>query len=213
MGERDSLKMLLDRLKWVPTNRLLRKYRSVVESTGNKLGKNVELHLASSEETEIPLKYFKNLDPLISHILRNAIDHGIEGSDERIEAEKEAVASVTINSQSSAAGFIFNIIDDGRGIDVGKIRAVALKKGFRAKEQLEAMTPGQILALLFTPGFSSAEAVTDISGRGVGLDVVRTEMEKLGGKLKLTTRKGRGTTFQLTYPIAPRVDPGAGAAG
>jgi two-component system chemotaxis sensor kinase CheA len=196
-----AIRPLLARLKRVSTGRLLRKYRSLVESVGTRLGKDVQFTLEDRQSTEMPLDFFKRLDPTFLHIVRNSLDHGIEPPGERIDAGKDALASLSLASEYRDGGIVFTIADDGRGIDTQRIREIALERGFVKPERAEGMTRKEVLRLLFLPSFSSKASVSELSGRGVGLDVVRTEVERMGGRLRLVTRKGRGTTFQLYFPL------------
>lgn len=197
----DAVRMVLLRLKRIPTSRLLRKYKSLVESLGAKLGKQVEFVLDEQEETEIPVDYFKKLDPTFLHLIRNSMDHGVEEPEYRMEAGKDARSTIRLAVAHKADGIVFTLSDDGRGVDPERIKAVALERGFLTPERARDLDAEGLLRLLFTPSFSSKQEVTELSGRGVGLDVVRTDVEALGGRLRFSTRVGMGTTFQLYYPL------------
>ncbi len=200
-GAAEPVRRVLARLKHVSTARLLRKYRSLVESVGERLGKQVQLTIEEKDHTEVPADYFQKLDPTFLHILRNAMDHGIEPPEERTGRGKDAQAHIAIRTEYRGEGLLFSIADDGQGIDLERIRAVARERGFFTAEQAAAASREELLKLLFEPRFSSRSEVTDLSGRGVGLDVVRHEVEQMGGLMRLSTRRGHGTTFQLYYPL------------
>lgn len=197
----EAIRPVLARLKRVPTGRLVRKYKTLVESTAERLGKQARFELRDKDGTEVPVDYFQKLDPTFLHIIRNAIDHGIEGVEQRLEAGKEPIATIALTTEYRDGGVIFSISDDGRGIDTEQIRAIGLERGFIKPGQAKGMSRKDVLRLLFLPAFSSRDSVSELSGRGVGLDVVRTDVERMHGRMRLVTRKGRGTTFHLYYPL------------
>jgi CRP-like cAMP-binding protein/signal transduction histidine kinase len=192
----------LARLRRVPAARLMRRYRSVVERIAERLGKDVALHILEPEPCELVPEFFQQVDPAFLHLLRNAVDHGVEAPEEREAAGKPAQARIVLGAKPQNGRLVFTVADDGRGIDAQRILEVARRRGFVQAEKAAALTQQQILQLLFVPGFSSAGEVTDLSGRGVGLDVVKTEVERLGGRVLLETEPGRGTTFRLVYALA-----------
>lgn len=197
----EAIRPVLARLKRVPTGRLVRKYKTLVESTAERLGKQARFELHDKDGTEVPVDYFQKLDPTFLHIIRNAIDHGIEDVEQRLEAGKEPLATIALTTEYRDGGVIFSISDDGRGIDTEQIRAIGLERGFIKPGQAKGMSRQDVLRLLFLPAFSSRDSVSELSGRGVGLDVVRTDVERMQGRMRLVTRKGRGTTFHLYYPL------------
>ena len=192
---------ILERLRWIPAERLLRKYGTLVEEVGARLGKQVRMEMRGGDETEIPMDYFKKIDPTFLHIIRNALDHGVDTWEERMMAEKEPTATIELICQYRADGIVFTIRDDGRGIDLDRIRAIGLERGFIKPGEEVGMPREDILRLLFLPAFSSKDEVSDLSGRGVGLDVVRTDVEAMGGRMRLETVMGKGTAFKLYYPL------------
>ena len=193
----EKIMPILDRLKRIPTIRLLKKYRSLVDQIAEKLDKRVELLIEDPDETELTPEFFHRLDPLFLHVIRNAIDHGIEQPEERLQSGKDAVAKICLKFRKHDGGLKITIFDDGRGIDTELLRKVGLERGFIRPENAQRMSREDILRLLFIPGFSSAKTVSDLSGRGVGLDVVKTELEKMGGRMRLITKTGLGTTFEF----------------
>ena len=197
----EPLRAVLARLKRVPAGRLLRKYRSLVETIAQRLGKQAQFVVREDDGTDLPAAFFQQIDPTFLHIIRNSLDHGIEELEGRLEAGKEPLATIACHAARRNGGIVFSISDDGRGIDLRRIRQIALKRGFVKPERAESLTREEVLRLLFLPSFSSKESVTDLSGRGVGLDVVRSDVERLHGRVRLVTRLGRGTTFQLYYPL------------
>lgn len=192
----------LERLRRVPAARLLRRYRSVVEPIAERLGKQVHLEILDSSDCELLPEFFQRVDPALLHLLRNSVDHGVEPPDERQAAGKNPAARIVVGTQIQEERLVFTVADDGRGIDPRRILDAGVQRGLVRPERAKALTQREILRLLFVPGFSSAEAVTDLSGRGVGLDVVKTEVERIGGQVMLASELGRGTTFRLAYPLA-----------
>src|SRR5262249_49056971 len=146
-------------------------------------------------------------DPLM-HMVRNSVDHGVEPPDERERLGKPRNATVVLRAGRTAANVFIEIEDDGRGLDLDAIRRVALKRGICPEEELAAMTPAQVRMLIFRPCFSTAPMVTDVSGRGVGMDVVHNNVERLKGTIQVGSEPGKGTCIRLQFPITlatPRV--------
>jgi two-component system chemotaxis sensor kinase CheA len=145
-------------------------------------------------------------DPL-THLVRNAVDHGIEAAEDRVAAGKSPRGVLTLRAYHASGQVVVEVADDGRGIDPEKIGAKAVQKGLRTADQAAAMSPADLLQLLFLPGFSTAEAVTNVSGRGVGMDVVRTKIEAIGGAVDVDSVVGRGTTWRLRIPLTLAIMP------
>jgi two-component system chemotaxis sensor kinase CheA len=135
------------------------------------------------------------------HLLRNAADHGLESNEERIAAGKAEVGSIFLTAYQDGNNVVIEVKDDGAGINVEKVKKKALEKGTITEEQAEAMTDKDYIDLLFKPSFSTAEVVTDVSGRGVGLDVVKTKIEALGGDIEARSKFGEGSTFIIRLPL------------
>lgn len=210
---RDEIAPLLAQLTHVPTARLLKKYGTLTRQLAEKLGKQVSFTVIDPEDTELEPDFFKKLDACFLHLIRNALDHGVEGPEEREEKGKEAVARITLLSEYHNGGIKFTLADDGRGIDPKKVLEVGKKRGFVKSERAAEMSQEEIIRLLFIPGFSSAETLSDVSGRGVGLDVVKTDIYRLGGKLKVVTTLGKGTAFEFYFPSSQAVVKEARASG
>jgi two-component system, chemotaxis family, sensor kinase CheA len=175
---------------------LPRAARDIAQATG----KEVDLQL-SGEETEIDRKVLELLGDPLTHLLRNAIDHGIELPEERELAGKPRRGTLRIAAEASAGQVQISIADDGRGMDPQRIREAALRKGLLSAEAAASLSDQETLELVFMPGFSTAAIITDISGRGVGLDVVRTNIGELGGQVQIQSEIGRGTTILLLLPL------------
>jgi len=164
----------------------------------DKLGKPVEFRV-TGEDTELDKTVIEKLaDPLV-HVLRNALDHGMEMPDVRAAAGKSREGLVELVAEHAGAEVLIKVRDDGRGMDPAKLREKAIAKGLITPEA--QLTEGQIFALIFEPGFSTAEAVTDLSGRGVGMDVVRRTIEALRGTIEIESALGKGTTVTLRLPL------------
>lgn len=175
------------------------KMKRVVRDTSKKTGK--ELHLnVQGEETEIDKTMIDSLsDPLI-HIIRNAIDHGLEAdANERLSVGKKVEGTITLRAYHKSGNIVISVSDDGRGINKDKVLKKAIERGIIAGD--ENLTDSQIFALIMQPGFSTADAISDLSGRGVGLDVVKTSIEKLRGKIEIESKEGIGTTFSMVLPL------------
>ncbi len=175
------------------------KMKRVVRDTSKKTGKELHLHV-QGEETEIDKTMIDSLsDPLI-HIIRNAIDHGLESdAAERLAAGKNVEGNITLRAFHKSGNIVISVSDDGRGINKEKVFRKAIERGIITGE--ENLTDSQIFGLIMQPGFSTAEAISDLSGRGVGLDVVKTSIEKLRGKIEIESKEGEGTTFSMVLPL------------
>lgn len=176
----------------------------VVRDLSRQLGKNVKLEILG-QSTLVDRDSLEKLEAPLGHIVRNALDHGIETPAEREQAGKPAEAILRLEAHHRAGLFNLTITDDGRGIDVERLRAKALSKGLITEEMAHGLTEAELFEFLFLPGFSTAEQITDISGRGVGLDVVHATVQELGGTVRIQSQPGRGTTFLLQLPVTRSV--------
>ncbi len=189
-----------------PIGRLFQKYPRIARDLARQLGKEVEL-VIQGEETEIDKTMIEDLsDPLI-HLIRNAVDHGIEMPDERVAVGKPPQGTVTLAAKQEGDHIVIIVADDGRGMDPEKIRAKAVEKGLITPEEANSLDERQSLNLIFLPGFSMADRVSDVSGRGVGTDVVRTNITKLNGTIDVRSEVGRGTTFIINLPLTLAILP------
>lgn len=186
-------------LRMVPVRPLFRKMARVVRDLSHKLGKPVDFH-TSGEEIEIDRAIVNCVTDALVHILRNAIDHGIEGgSEQRALAGKPPVGRLHLRASHREGCIVIEVEDDGRGLDAAAIRAKAIEKGILRNG--DPLSDQDALRLIFLPGFSTASVVTEVSGRGVGLDVVRTSVESLRGRIDVQSRPGQGTVFRLRLPL------------
>ncbi|MDD5118658.1 MAG: chemotaxis protein CheA [Sulfuricurvum sp.] len=175
------------------------KMKRVVRDTSKKTGKELHLNVLG-EETEIDKTMIDSLsDPLI-HIIRNAIDHGLEAdADERLAAGKKVEGNITLRAYHKSGSIVISVSDDGRGINKDKVFRKAIERGIITGD--ENLSDSQIFGLIMQPGFSTADTISDLSGRGVGLDVVKTSIEKLRGKIEIDSKEGEGTTFSMVLPL------------
>ncbi len=194
-----SLQDEIMRIRMVRVEKVFNKFPRMVRDLARKFGKKVEL-IIEGEDTELDRTVLDEItDPLI-HIIRNAIDHGIESPKERKKSGKNEVGRIVLSARREKNNVIIEIEDDGRGIDVEKIKKKAVRRGIISKEEAERMSEEEIKMLVFIPGFSTKDKATEVSGRGVGMDVVKTRVEKLGGNVKLYSEKGKGTKIVITLP-------------
>jgi two-component system chemotaxis sensor kinase CheA len=185
-------------MRMIPIGQLFQKTSRQVRDLSRKAGKQVDLEL-SGEETELDRNIVEDLADPLMHMVRNAVDHGIEPPAQREKAGKSATAHVTLRAGHQAGQIIIEVSDDGRGLDRDKILKKAREQGLVSADA--ALPDGEIFNLIFQPGFSTAEKVTDVSGRGVGMDVVRRQIQKLRGRIDILSKRGEGTTFILKLPL------------
>lgn len=195
-----DLQNLVLTMRMVPVENVFNRFPRMVRDLSRELGKRVELVIEGAE-TELDRTVVDEIgDPLV-HLLRNAIDHGLEPVEERRQAGKPETGLVKLSAYHSGNHVIIEVSDDGRGINRDKVLRKALERGLITQREAEGLTDEQVYNLLFMSGFSTTETVTDISGRGVGLDVVRSKIESLGGTVSVQSEPGVGTTFQIQLPL------------
>lgn len=188
-------------LRMVTFRSTFQKVSRLVRDVAQKAGKKVELDVVGAE-TEVDRNVVERIsDPLV-HLIRNAIDHGLEDPAGRVAVGKPETGQLTLRARHASGAIVVEVSEDGRGLDRKKILAKALEKGLLASDQAGSeMSDDDVYKLIFEPGFSTAAAVTDISGRGVGMDVVRRNIEAMRGRIEIQSRQGRGTTFLLRLPL------------
>jgi two-component system chemotaxis sensor kinase CheA len=194
----DELRDSTMSIRMLPIGTTFSKFRRLVRDLSQELGKEVEM-TATGGETELDKTVIERLNDPLVHIIRNAIDHGIETPAERAEAGKPATGSVRLTAEHAGAEVLISVIDDGAGLDRDAILEKARSKGLVRGD--EEMADEEVYQLLFAPGFSTAENVTTVSGRGVGMDVVKREIDNLGGQVRIDTTPGEGTVFRLSIPL------------
>ncbi|QXE90153.1 chemotaxis protein CheA [Geomonas subterranea] len=195
-----ELQMQVLKMRMLPVEKVFKKFPRIVRNLARDLGKEVDL-VIYGEETELDRSVVDEIgDPLI-HLIRNALDHGLETPDQRLAAGKDRTGTVVLSAAHEGNQIVISIKDDGRGIDPDRIARKALDKGLVTDEQVAAMGTREILDLIFLPGFSTKEQTTDLSGRGVGMDVVRTNIRKLNGIIEIKNELGHGSEFILKLPL------------
>ncbi|MDJ0607945.1 MAG: chemotaxis protein CheW [Kiloniellales bacterium] len=172
----------------------------IVRDIANELDKKINLVMKGAE-TELDRQVLELIKDPLTHMVRNSGDHGLERPHERLTAGKSEVGTVTLNAYHEGGHIIIEISDDGRGLSIEKIKQKVLKNALATEAELEGMSRKQIMQFIFNPGFSTAETVTSVSGRGVGMDVVRTNIEKIGGTIELSSEEGKGTRFLIKIPL------------
>lgn len=172
----------------------------IVRDLALETGKKIELKMVGAE-TELDRQVLEMIKDPLTHMVRNSADHGLEGPDERTAAGKGEVGSVVLSAYHEGGHIIIEIVDDGRGLNTDRIVQKILDNGLATQAELEDMTDQQIHMHIFKAGFSTAEKVTSVSGRGVGMDVVRTNIEKIGGTVELKSKEGKGSTFTIKIPL------------
>ncbi|MFZ4535643.1 chemotaxis protein CheA [Propionivibrio sp.] len=189
-----------------PIGRLFQKYPRIARDLARQLGKDVELALIG-EETEVDKTMIEDLaDPLV-HLVRNAVDHGIETPDERLAAGKPAKSVVRLEARQEGDHIVLIIADDGRGMSPERIRAKAIEKGIISEEAANTLDDRQSLNLIFLPGFSTMAQASAVSGRGVGMDVVKTNIQKLNGSVEIRSEPGKGSVFIISLPLTLAILP------
>lgn len=189
------------RMRVRPLRAVLQRFPRLVREMSANLGKSVKL-VIEGDETEADKTIVEMLFEPLLHLVRNALDHGVESASERSAAGKARTACLRIKAQRRADQVLIEVSDDGAGIDLSRVRKVALSRGLISEEQLLTLTEAQTLDLLFAPGFSTAASVTEISGRGVGMDAVRRAVERVGGRVSIRSVTGRETAVALALPFS-----------
>lgn len=188
------------KVRMVPIESVVAKFPRMIRDLSRKLDKKMELYM-TGEDTELDRTVVDQIGDPLQHLLRNSADHGLEDNATRIAKGKPEVGSIFLNAFQEGNNVIIQVGDDGNGIDVEAVRNKAIERGVITEEQAETMSQKEIINLLFLPSFSMAKKITDISGRGVGLDVVKSNIEALGGDVEVKTELGVGTTFTVRLPL------------
>lgn len=188
------------KVRMVPIESVVNRFPRMIRDLNRKLNKKMELYM-TGEDTELDRTVIDELGDPLMHLLRNSADHGLESNAERVRLGKPEVGSIFLDAYQDGNNVTIEVRDDGGGIDTEKVRRKALEKGTITQQQAEAMTDKDYIDLLFQPSFSTADQISDVSGRGVGLDVVKTKIESLGGSIEARTVKGQGSTFRIQLPL------------
>ncbi len=195
-----DLQIAVMKTRMQPVKKLFQKFPRVVRDLSRMLNKEAEL-IIEGEDTEMDKSLMEKLEDPLIHLLRNAIDHGIENPDERERLGKKRVAQIKLRAYYQGDRVFISVEDDGRGIDVEKVKRKALEKGLVSQESLDKMTQKEIFSLIFNPGFSTADTVSEVSGRGVGMDVVMTTVTSFRGSIDIWSEKNKGTRVTMSFPL------------
>ena len=194
------------RTRLQPIENVFSKLPRVVRDLSNSLGKDVKLDIRG-KEVALDRSLVEGLSDPLTHMVRNAIDHGIEGRADRKRAGKDPVGTLRVEARHEAGQVVIEIADDGKGIDGKRVAEAALAKGLITAEQLKGMSAQEEIGLILLPGLSTAEKVSDVSGRGVGMDVVKTNLDRLGGQLDINSAPGQGSQFRIKLPLTLTIIP------
>ena len=188
------------KVRLLPVEQVFNRFPRMVRDLAHKAGKEIDLVL-EGQETELDRSILEDIVDPLTHLLRNAVDHGVETPEERKAAGKPAKAKVVLAARQEENRIIIEVRDDGHGISIEKVKAAAINKGVVSQGMVSQMSDDDVLQLIFASGVSTAEKVTDVSGRGVGMDVVRSNIQSLSGNVEVHTELGKGTTFRVNLPL------------
>ncbi len=188
------------KVRMMPIETVTQKFPKMVRDLSKQLDKQMKLFI-TGEDTELDRTVIDEIGDPLMHLLRNSADHGLESAEIRAERGKDPVGNIYLDAYQDGNNVVIEVRDDGNGIDVESVKNKAVEKGTITPEQADSMTDKEIIDLLFQPSFSTAKKVTDVSGRGVGLDVVKTKIESLGGDIEVRTKLGEGSTFIIRLPL------------
>jgi two-component system, chemotaxis family, sensor kinase CheA len=196
----DELQEQVMKSRMLPVESVFNRLPRVVRDVSAKQGKQIDF-IIEGKDTELDRSVIEEIgDPLL-HLIRNAVDHGVETPDERIAAGKPAVSQLRLTARHADSFILISLEDDGRGINVDAVKRKAVERGVISQEQADRMSDNEAVELIFAPGLSTAKEISDVSGRGVGMDVVRANVEKINGSVDVSTRRGQGTTFTIRLPL------------
>lgn len=196
----NELQQLVMKTRMVKIGKVFNKYPRLVRDLSKTANKKINL-IIEGEETELDKTLIEEINDPLVHIIRNSVDHGIEKEEDRIKAGKNQVGTIKLKAEHEGNNILITIEDDGKGIDPEVVKAKAISKGLISSEKANELSKQDLLNLIFLPGFSTAEVVTNISGRGVGMDVVKTNVTKLRGMINLDSTVGNGTKIQIKLPL------------
>jgi two-component system chemotaxis sensor kinase CheA len=201
-----DLQETIMRTRMQPIGSIFGKFSRIVRDLGKKLNKQIEIEMTGND-VELDKTILETLTDPLTHLIRNCCDHGIELPEDRINLHKHPVGRISLNAYHEGGQMNIEIKDDGKGIDIEAVKAKALEKGLKSEDDLLKMNEKEVLSLIFLPGFSTVTFVNEMSGRGVGMDVVKTSIEKLGGIIEIQTKKGTGTQILLRLPLTLAILP------
>jgi two-component system chemotaxis sensor kinase CheA len=188
------------KVRMVPVEMVFNRFPRMIRDVSRELGKEIQLNM-SGEETELDRTVIDEIgDPLI-HLLRNSADHGLESKEKRAQAGKPVVGQIDLKAYQDGNNVVIEVDDDGQGIDLEKVKKKAIEKGLVKKDISNTLSQKDIIDYLFKPSFSTSDKISNLSGRGVGLDVVKTKIEQLGGVIEVETESGKGSKFIIRLPL------------
>jgi two-component system chemotaxis sensor kinase CheA len=196
----DELHKCVLKIRMVPVEQLFRRFPRLVRDVAKQCGKDVALEVAG-QNTDLDKGILDALAEPLMHLVRNSVDHGIEPADERLTVGKPARGTIYLNAYHQGTQVVIEVRDDGRGIDLSRLRDRAVEKGLLKRDEAQRLSEQDTLNLVFESGLSTASEVTEVSGRGIGMDVVRTVLDRLKGTVQVSSKKGRGSSFQLRAPL------------
>jgi len=196
----NDLQRSVMKVRMVPVEQLFRRFPRVVRDVAKQCGKDVQL-VVLGQDTDLDKGLLDAIAEPLTHLVRNAVSHGIEDAPERVRAGKAPQGTVRLDAYHQGNQVVVEVSDDGRGIDSAKVKARAVERGLVTQEKAKSLTETEVLEFIFQPGFSTAETITEVSGRGVGLDVVQTVLQRLKGNVQVESRPGQGTKFRLQLPL------------
>ena len=188
------------KIRMVPVEQLFRRFPRMVRDVAKQCGKQVDL-VVSGAETDLDKSLLDSIAEPLTHLVRNAISHGIETSEERLKSGKPERGTLQLRASHQGNQVVIEIRDDGRGVDVQKVKAKAIQRNLVTAEEAARLSEAELLEIIFRPGFSTADQITEVSGRGVGLDVVQAVLQRLKGVVEIETHPGQGTKFRLKLPL------------
>jgi len=184
----------------LPVESVFNRLPRIVRDVAAKLGKQIDF-ITEGKDTELDRSVIEEIGDPLQHLIRNALDHGVEPPDERLALGKPAAGTLRLRARHADSFILIELSDDGRGINVEAVKRKAIERGVISQEQADRMTDKEAVQLIFAPGLSTAKVVSDVSGRGVGMDVVRANVEKINGSVDVESRQGKGTTFTIRLPL------------
>ena len=195
-----ELQLAVMKTRMIKIGKVFNRFPRLVRDLSRETGKDIQL-VIKGEETELDKTLIEEINDPLVHLVRNSIDHGIEPPDERVKCGKDGKGNITLSAEHEGNNIIITISDDGKGIDPEKIKSKAIEKGLISKEKAGEMSKQEVFNLIFSPGFSTAEKVTNVSGRGVGMDVVKTNVTKLRGIINIESEVGKGSKIIIKLPL------------
>lgn len=201
-----DLQTAIMKTRMVPIGQVFNRFNRLVRDLAHEFKKNVQL-VIRGEDTELDKKVIDVIGEPLMHLIRNAIDHGVEPEEERIRVRKSETATVTLNAYQGGNQIFVEVSDDGRGLEIDKIKQTVIEKGMATREMMRSMDAEDIYQFIFNPGFTTATVITDVSGRGVGMNVVREIVNELNGNIAIETEPGMGTRFIMSFPLTLAIIP------